>query len=212
VKTTRGPQRRVSEEQFLDAALDLADVEGLAALNVRRLAAALDMSPNSLYTYFENKQALLDKMFGRAMAPLPLEDVAGGEPRDEITVGYRTLYEAMSQHPCSVELLMEGVGLPQADAIRDRFLGVLARAGMPVGQRVRAINSITALVIGNVIVHKFRRNGNRADEMKRRRGLDPKVFPHLAEVSARKHEDSPAEAFELSLTALIDRLFAELPA
>jgi AcrR family transcriptional regulator len=210
MRVTRGPQRRLSERQFIEAALDLADREGLAALNVRRLAATLDMSPNSLYTYFENKQALLDKMFGRAMANLPLEDVAGGEARAEILAAYRALFAAMSEHPCSVELLMEGVGSPQADAARERFHRVLARAGMTAPQRVRAISLLTGLVLGNVIVDTFRGTRSRPRELERRRALDAELFPRLTEASAPENQGSLTDAFDLSLEALVDRLFAEI--
>jgi AcrR family transcriptional regulator len=206
---TRGPQRRLSQRQFTDAALRLADKEGLAALNVRRLAASLEMSPNSLYTYFENKRTLLDEMFGQAMATLPLQDVAGGEPRAEITAAFRALYEAMSRHPSSVQLMLDGVGSPQADVARERFHGILDRAGMSPAQRVRAINLLTGLVLGSVIVGTIRGGSRRKRESRRRRALDPETFPLLSVASALEYQDSPAETFELALEALVDRLFAE---
>ena len=37
--------------------------DGLAALSLRALAHAVDMEPQSLYTYFASKNALYDRMF-----------------------------------------------------------------------------------------------------------------------------------------------------
>ena len=37
--------------------------DGLAALSLRALAHAVDMEPQSLYTYFVSKNALYDRMF-----------------------------------------------------------------------------------------------------------------------------------------------------
>jgi AcrR family transcriptional regulator len=61
----RGPKPRHSVEQVVQAAIDLADKEGLAALSMRGVAEMLGLSPMSLYTYVPSKAELIDLMLDR---------------------------------------------------------------------------------------------------------------------------------------------------
>lgn len=47
----RGPRAKVTTSQAVDVALALADVEGLDAVTVRRLAAELGISGMAVYTH-----------------------------------------------------------------------------------------------------------------------------------------------------------------
>lgn len=74
----RGPKPRHSVEDVVQAAIDLADAEGLAALSMRGVAETLGLSPMSLYTYVPSKAELvdlmLDRVAGEQQAPdLPVE-------------------------------------------------------------------------------------------------------------------------------------------
>ena len=48
-----------SREEILAAAVALLQQEELSALSLRQLAKQLDLSPTSLYRYFESKQQLI---------------------------------------------------------------------------------------------------------------------------------------------------------
>jgi AcrR family transcriptional regulator len=197
----------LSEEQFIDAALALADSDGLMTMNVRSLAACLKMSPNSLYTYFESKQALLDRMFGKAMSELPLEDIAGGDPRAEFEAAFLALFDAMSTHPAAVELLMAGVGSPQVDLMRERLHGLLEQAGLDTRDRVRAINLATSLVMGSVIVGTFRSGETRTRELTRRRRLSARRFPLLRKASTAAAQVPSPGMFAYELSGLLKHVF-----
>jgi len=56
---TREPLTRL---RIVELALDIIDAEGLAALNMRRLAAAAGVKPMSLYHHFPNKEAILGEV------------------------------------------------------------------------------------------------------------------------------------------------------
>jgi AcrR family transcriptional regulator len=74
----RGPKPSRSVDEVVQAAIDLADAEGLAALSIRRVAQALGLSSMSLYTYVPSKAELLDLMLDRVAAetadPGPAQD------------------------------------------------------------------------------------------------------------------------------------------
>jgi AcrR family transcriptional regulator len=54
----------------LEAAARIADSDGLDALSMRRLAQELDVWPMSIYTYFRDKDELLDALTDSAMETL----------------------------------------------------------------------------------------------------------------------------------------------
>ena len=59
-----GATKRVRREvdRIVDAAIDVADAEGLDALSMRRLAKELDTGTTSLYRYVTDKEELLELM------------------------------------------------------------------------------------------------------------------------------------------------------
>ena len=59
-KRTRGERAGLTRERVLSVALQLVDDEGLDALTMRKLAAALGVEAMTLYHYLPNKAALLD--------------------------------------------------------------------------------------------------------------------------------------------------------
>jgi AcrR family transcriptional regulator len=85
----RGPKPRRSVEEVVQAAIALADAEGLAALSMRRVAEALGLSPMSLYTYVPSKAELLDLMLDR---------IAGEQASpDEPVEGWRARLEQIAR-------------------------------------------------------------------------------------------------------------------
>ncbi|MFB7250788.1 TetR/AcrR family transcriptional regulator [Microbacterium sp. NPDC056234] len=55
----RGPRSRLSVTQVVDAGIAIADVDGLAALTVRRLGERLGISAMSVYTHVNSRDDLL---------------------------------------------------------------------------------------------------------------------------------------------------------
>jgi AcrR family transcriptional regulator len=57
-----GNKQRLSREAILGAAQGIVEEEGLDSLSMRRLAQRLDVWPMSIYTYFRDKDELLDAL------------------------------------------------------------------------------------------------------------------------------------------------------
>ena len=72
----RGPRQGLTLERVLDAAIDLADTEGLAALTMRRVADSLAVAPMTLYTYVPAKAELLDLMLDSTYVAMAHADTA----------------------------------------------------------------------------------------------------------------------------------------
>jgi AcrR family transcriptional regulator len=59
----RQARHEATKIEILDAAWSIVRADGLAALSLRALARAVDMEPQSVYTYFASKNAIYDRMF-----------------------------------------------------------------------------------------------------------------------------------------------------
>ncbi|WP_354700191.1 TetR/AcrR family transcriptional regulator [Paraconexibacter sp. AEG42_29] len=101
----RGPQPRQSVPAIVDAAITLADADGLADLTMRRLAVSVGVAPMTLYTYIPGKAELLDLMLDtvyRRMERPPWSAGAGWRERLAlVAAANRTLLAA---HPWAIGL------------------------------------------------------------------------------------------------------------
>ncbi len=84
----RRDRHEATKREILDTAWSMVRADGLAALSLRALAHAIDMEPQSLYTYFASKNALYDRMFAdgnlelaRRFADAEIPDDARGAMR-----------------------------------------------------------------------------------------------------------------------------------
>jgi AcrR family transcriptional regulator len=97
-RARRGPRPRVSLDAVLDAAIDIADADGLAALSMRGLAERLGLGAMSLYTYVPGRDELVvlmvDHVYGLRHRPWPGNDV-----RARITSVAESAYEEFTTHP-----------------------------------------------------------------------------------------------------------------
>ncbi|WP_347754287.1 TetR/AcrR family transcriptional regulator [Agrococcus sp. ProA11] len=93
----RGPKRELSTERIVEAAIELADADGIDAVSMGKLAARLGVAPMSLYRYVTGKDDLLLLMFDSASeVTVP---GAGGTWRERLrewAMFVRTTYDA---HP-----------------------------------------------------------------------------------------------------------------
>lgn len=105
-RSVRGPKPALRIDQIIDAAMEIADTEGLAALSMQRLATRLGSGTMSLYRYVRNKDELvslmLDAAVGRHSAPVPDPDAgtdadAGPDP-EAGSGGWRAALEAWAHH------------------------------------------------------------------------------------------------------------------
>ena len=87
-----------SRAEITSAAIELADREGLDALSMRRLAAALGTGAASLYRYVTTRDDLLDLMTDATAAEYDLPAPTGDWQGDLLTVAHQAR-RIMRQHP-----------------------------------------------------------------------------------------------------------------
>ena len=67
----RGPKPMVCREDVVQAAISIADRDGLAALTMQAVAERLGFTTMALYRYFPNKEALIDASVDAALGTPP---------------------------------------------------------------------------------------------------------------------------------------------
>src|SRR6059036_3915048 len=97
-------RKPLSAERIVEAAIELVDHEGLDALSMRHLGAALDVEAMSLYRHFPSKAVLLECVVARLLAELLLP-VPGSAPWQESFRALARDYRQLLRHPNAIPLL-----------------------------------------------------------------------------------------------------------
>jgi AcrR family transcriptional regulator len=94
----------LTREVIIDAALAVVDQEGLPALNMRRLGAALDVEAMAVYRHFPNKAAILDGVVAAVLHDLA-ESVGSDDWRQAFRTTFRSLRAILRAHPNALPLV-----------------------------------------------------------------------------------------------------------
>jgi AcrR family transcriptional regulator len=95
----RGPDRGLQLDAIVDAAVELADREGLDAVTMRHLAAELGVSPMTLYTYVPGRAELVDLMLDALYRGLVLAPTHGEPWRQRLAAVAEDNRRMYAAHP-----------------------------------------------------------------------------------------------------------------
>ena len=158
--TREGPRRRpkptLNREVVIEAALDLIDSEGLAALNLRKLAGRMGISAMTPYHYFEDKADLLAAMVGYAMAPLASDLDPNLCWDKQIDAAMRDLHGTLMRHPGVVELVIAESDTLRLDEFRQSLITTLQKAGLSRGRSADVLRSLTSYILGYTLLGRLR--------------------------------------------------------
>jgi AcrR family transcriptional regulator len=148
------PDRRAA---ILDAAVAIADEDGLDAVSMRSVAERVGVTPMALYPYVGSKAALLDGMVGRLLgrlrpagpgsAPVP----GGPEPdwRAQLGAIGRAARAIATRHPWAAGLVFARPAVtPDSVATIDLIYEALLEAGVPPAEVPRLERLLGTVVFG----------------------------------------------------------------
>lgn len=145
---TRGPKARLSVEQIVTAAIQLADEQGTDALSMRQLANQLGAGTMSLYTYVSSKAELLELMVDHVYAEIrrPEEQLDWRGQVFGLALQHWQLYE---RHPWILQsnLVRLALGPNYLDAA-EHLYGALESHGLTPEDIVQAARLIDHYVHG----------------------------------------------------------------
>src|SRR3954452_7265084 len=148
-----GPRRALTEDEILDAALSLLDDGGPHAASVRGIAARVGVAPNAVYTYFPDKAAVVRALVERLLGEVDHDVFADRERhwRDRVEALAVELRQKLSAHPGAVHLVVGGpMDGPNALALDERLLQLLADAGLDPTDAARAAYLLIVYVLGSM--------------------------------------------------------------
>ncbi|MCM3658346.1 TetR/AcrR family transcriptional regulator [Agromyces mediolanus] len=145
-----GPRRSISQADIVDAAFEILEEKGFAAVSVRAVAAALGLTPTALYTYFPSKGALQAAMIEQLLAGVA---EAGTDPepawRERIHLIATALRDRIAAHAGSIALLTSGpLDGERSRDLAEALIAAFADAGLGGDDAARAGYAVRAQVIG----------------------------------------------------------------
>ena len=157
--------RVVNREQIIEAATRLADEESIDALTIRRLAAEVGIGAMTLYSYFRNKEEILDGIADDVLGGLALPGGgAESEPREAMRALAIALLTMMREHPSIVRLFTTRVTMSR-EAMRgalENALVYLQRSGLPGVTAVQAYGLVMHYTLGFAATRRRARGATRA--------------------------------------------------
>jgi AcrR family transcriptional regulator len=99
----RGPKPKLTREAVVDAAIALADREGLGAVTMQRLAGALNSKPMTLYRHVPSKDVMVELMWDAAFGTPPAAQ--GGDWREGLSAWAAESFATLERHPWMIELV-----------------------------------------------------------------------------------------------------------
>ncbi len=148
----------LSEEAIVDAALAILKAEGLGALSMRRVAAALDTGAGSLYVYFSSREALVEAIFDRIAATIALETPDPARWRGQLHSLLTRSRDALVAHPGMAAATM--VSNPPSTEVAlgtlENMLGLMLAGGIAPQDAAWASDLFAALVTYSAIEAEVR--------------------------------------------------------
>src|SRR5881394_1057849 len=137
----------LSRDRILQAALELADENGIEAVTMRKLGQVLGFEAMSLYNHVSNKDDLLDGILDLVLAesepPAP-----EGDWDEAVRASAISIHAALRNHAWSSTLLMTGRIRPARLRYMDSLLGRLRNAGFSAETTYHAYHVLDGYIFG----------------------------------------------------------------
>ena len=211
----RPPRRTLSVDGIVEAAIALADEEGLEAVSMGRVAKALGVTPMSLYRHVENKDELLALMLDRAAGEAPADTAGDWRARTERWC--RELRVAIGRHPWILNLPLSRAPLgPRRTAWMEAGFAALSDTPLSEADKAATVLTLNGLIISDLRFGREAAMAAPADADAFARTVAAVAgdrFPALSRAMAAGifgDEDDPDAVFAYGLERLLDGVEAQL--
>ncbi len=149
----------ISRRKALEAALEIVDREGLAALSIRRLGEALGVNGASLYHHFTNKDDILVGVTQLALADVTSPRSDNDSWRAWLPLNTYRTRQALIAHPELIPVMLRrtplGIGAKEVEASIRR----LEEEGVPLEAIAPLMESLELLAIISALQEVGQRGG-----------------------------------------------------
>lgn len=202
----------LSEDVVLGAALAILRSEGLEAVTMRRVAAALDTGAASLYVYVSGREGLLKGMQDRIIATVELEVPDPSRWRAQLQALLARMHRALVGHPGIAQTTMaEPPGTEATLRLLENLLGILLAGGLDPQDAAWAAD-ILAMVVNYAALEGDMRRADRQEQAARLyqtfTGLPPDRFPLITAHAAQLVAGDREERFRVAIDVVLDGMLA----
>ncbi|MFI7530278.1 TetR family transcriptional regulator [Nocardia salmonicida] len=193
-RRARGRPPSLTEDQIVNAALDIVMTDGLDALSMRRLSQRLGRSQMAAYSYVAGKQELLDLVARRTLADVQVPDESAGPWDIRLRLLIDGIDAQLRRHPGIAGLLLQRM-LHSDRRLVDAFMAILISAGLPERQVLLSYAMIHTYLFGRYQVALAEVSHDATD-------LPPalaRVLPHLPGLHG-------ADYYNFGIETLVDGL------
>ncbi|SHL17887.1 transcriptional regulator, TetR family [Pseudonocardia thermophila] len=182
------PREGLTLDRVVEAAMAIADAEGLDAVSMSRVAKRLGFTPMAIYRHVANKEELLLHMQNRAVGVPPPEIAPTGDWRADITRWAWAGLAGVRAHPWYVQTL----SLVGAPATPNQLLWIeaalqaLAPTTLTEAEKIETILLINAHVIADTTFRAIddAATATGSNEKVMARAMDPERFPAFVRAAA----------------------------
>ncbi|HZG90193.1 MAG TPA: TetR/AcrR family transcriptional regulator [Pseudonocardia sp.] len=143
----RGPVPEHSRAEITAAAVALADRDGLPAVSMRKLAAAIGTGPASLYRYVDNRDELVELMADAVTGEIELSAPRSTDwLADMVALGHamRAVYR---RHPWLLDVVPGRALGPHAIDVMEHALAAMSGLDVPAGTKLEAFALLNAMIV-----------------------------------------------------------------
>jgi AcrR family transcriptional regulator len=214
-QVTREPKAALSRARVVEAAIKVADAEGIGALTMRRVAETLGFTTMSLYRHVPGKSELLDLMVDAVWGET--EHTPKGPWRAGLEFYARQLWSMYRAHPWLLQLTnarrMPG---PNAMTRQDAALASVSELGLKPEEIVAVVTTVGQFVagVGRTMADRIlaeRESGvseedwwNDKDELWEH--FTPERLPMMTHIWTTGGYERPLDEFEFGLARVLDGL------
>jgi AcrR family transcriptional regulator len=200
VRTTRSG---LSTQAIVDTAIAIADVDGLDAVSIRRVAAILEVRPMSLYTHIVSKDELLalmlNELLGRALVEHPLPE----DWREALTLTSRKLFRTFASHPWLLALLARRPRPGPSGAQHAKQLSTAVESlGLPPEEMWTLISIVNDYILGHAL--RVATTGSTSDLVDHLSEQERAELPGVDALARTEETRLAGEVFELGLRTVLD--------
>jgi len=196
------PKKIERRDVILDAALLIADRDGIEALTLRKIESETGLSAPLVYRHFADKAEIIRGLVERLLMGQTLEEATPEGARKWLEHAFGALYRNGRDHSALLTLLSSADAL-QLNALHmtERVLEVLGAAGLNAAESGHAFHMLMAYTVGSMLLAR----GTQLTEE-----VLAEALPRLPSLLAAGPYLDPRneQVFEKGLSALLDHILA----
>jgi AcrR family transcriptional regulator len=204
----------LTRQGIIDAALTILREEGLHKVTMRRIAAALDTGPASLYVYVRNTADLHAQILDSLLGPVAVPPPEAGTWRHRLKTLLTDYGQVLFQHPeiARMALSTQPSG-PNYLALADAILALLGEGGVPDRTAAWGLDLLLLHPTAVAVEHGDPRSSTQKTEdfsalATKIATADPARYPHIARLGDTLMSGDGATRSDWALDVLLDGILA----